>query len=36
VIAFDMRLTIDRQDPLRYEKDILKVSDERCDAGAQG
>jgi len=23
-LAFDMRLTIDRQDPLRYEKDILK------------
>jgi hypothetical protein len=22
-LAFDMRLTIDRQDPLRYEKDIL-------------
>ncbi|MBC7369137.1 MAG: DUF3016 domain-containing protein [Undibacterium sp.] len=23
-LAFDMRLTMDRQDPLRYEKDILK------------
>ena len=23
-LAFDMRLTIDRQDPLRFEKDILK------------
>ena len=23
-LAFDMRLTIDRQDPLRYENDILK------------
>jgi Protein of unknown function (DUF3016) len=23
-LAFDMRLTLDRQDPLRFEKDILK------------
>jgi hypothetical protein len=23
-LAFDMRLTMDRQDPLRYEKDILR------------